>query len=188
MTIHTADIPGYHLTYKDFFNLKAVYKNTHKWLSENSFKDDYNSTDYIEKRYIHKESGGVYEINVVWKASREYKSPHYKIECQIEFLLIAGRQEERVIGGNKYKGETGELNVFITFKLKVDDKGAEKSPFLKKQVTPVLNRHMKEEMEALQEYAYKRETDLYNFLKNYLETMQAFQPQEQLFHRKWDDV
>lgn len=188
MAEHKIKIPEFHLTYKDFFNFKAVYKNTHKWLVENSFKDDFGDTDFVEKRYIHKESGGVYEINVLWEAQRNYKNPHYIIKCQIEFLLIAGRQEERVIGGNKYKGETGELNCFLRFNAIVDDKGFEKNPVLKKAQNPMLNKHMKEEMELLKEYTYKRASDLYNFLKNYLETMAAFQEQDQLFHRKWDDV
>jgi len=185
------DIPDFQLTYKDLFSFKALYKVAHDWLWENSYRDPFRTPEgyFNEQHYIMRENGPVYDMDIVWNVHRFYKNTKFRMNLQIQYVLIAGRIDERIINGKKVKGETGELNIYIRPSMKVLLGDWEKSIFLNRLKTRVFKDQYKAEVREARDYTYAKTKELYEFLKTYLDTRAAFVMQSEIMlHQKFDDV
>ncbi len=181
------DVPDFTFVYQDIFVFKSLYKLAKEWLEEQGFRDQYGGFEFMEKKYVHKEMpGGMHEINIVWEVERKYTNKNIFFKMQIEFLLIAGKIEERIIDGKKVKGDTGELDVFVRPSMFIKDDDWDKNVFLKKVKDRTFRKNYKEEVETAKAWIYKRAKNFVGLLKDFLETKAAFKPQDEMFHSKWD--
>jgi hypothetical protein len=186
----TVNIPEFALIYKDIFSFKALYKVAHDWLYENSYRDQFETEEgfFLEQHYIMRENGPVYDMNIVWNAERRYKNTKFKMLLNIQFILIAGRIDERIIDGRKVKGEAGELNLNLRPSMKVDIMDWEESAFLKRLQNRVFKDQYKAEVKEARDYTYAKTKEFYDFLKTYLDTKAAFLNPGLMLHQKFDDV
>jgi hypothetical protein len=181
----------FQLTYKELFSFKSLYKVAHDWLYENSYRDKFGTQEgyFLEQHYIMRENGPVYDIDIVWNAQRTYKNEKLQMFLNIQFMLIAGRMDEKIIDGKKVRGETGELNIYLRPSMKVDIGDWEKNIFLNRLKDRVFKDQYKAEVKEARDYAYGKTREFYEFLKAYLETRAAFVIQSELMlHQKFDDV
>jgi hypothetical protein len=184
------NIPEFALIYKDIFSFKALYKVAHDWLYENSYRDKFETEEgyFLEKHYIMRENGPVYDMNISWDAERRYKNTQFKMLLNVQFILIAGRMDERIIDGRKVKGEAGELNLNLRPSMKVDIMDWQESAFLKRIQDRVFKDQYKAEVSEARDYTYAKTKEFYDFLKTYLDTKAAFLNPGLMLHQKFDDV
>ena len=181
-------IDPFTLTYQDIFLFKPLYRTTHQWLMEANFTDETGKGENWEEFYIHKENGPVYEINFRWKTRKGSKTKGVYYIMFVEFLLIAGSVEERIIDGRKVKGETGEVTIRINSFIEVENADWDESSFLAQVKHRTFRRHHREIMHQLKAYYYGQAKGLFEMLKQYLETKAAFKGQEDMLHQKFDQI
>ncbi|MFT4309310.1 MAG: hypothetical protein ACMXYL_02395 [Candidatus Woesearchaeota archaeon] len=183
-------IEEFQIVYKELFSFKSLYKVAHDWLYENSYRDPFNTVEgaFLEQHYIMRENGPVYDMDIVWNAQRTYKNDKFKMLLSVQYILIAGRIDERIIDGKKVVGEAGELNIFLRPSMKVDIGDWEKSLFLNRLKTRVFKDQYKEEIREARDYTYGKTKEFYDYLKTYLDTRAAFMHPGLLLHQPFDDV
>jgi len=144
--IHPEPPHNFLIIYQDVFHLKSLYITMYDWLIESGWtsaepweigvgengkpkKGDKNP----ETMFYDNRSPGNKKLWVWWRLQKSTESPFYHYFMSIEFMMLGMKDEEGINReGTKFKGQLGELTVFVRPWIEVDfQEKWQKHPILK---------------------------------------------------------
>lgn len=156
---------------KDLFSMNYSYELMREWLLENEYVTRYDE-DFPETFYLQKENpvAGT-EIWIHWRCRKKPAgSSFFRYDLDIDMHILGLKATEIVKDGNKYKANTGEIEINIRANLVMDPDGTWKKHWFLKSIYPlfrrrVINKLVEKKRKELYEEAYKFEEALKTYFK-----------------------
>lgn len=118
------EVAKYTINYKDVFDLKYLYMIMHEWLIENSFasRDD---SKFGETFYLQRNKPAGRDLLIRWRlvSKTPMGSNIWEYHLDIDWLVLLLNKVELIKNGKKVKAEKGEVQIDVSAKLVIKDKG-----------------------------------------------------------------
>lgn len=166
-------LKGFEIEFDDVFNFKGLYKMIYEWLTIEGFITS-ETEKIMETLYLDiNRQGSGQEVWVWWRTTRQ-DNDFYKRIINIDFHILAMKQVEAVVNGQKIPANKGDLTIFIDpiAILDPEDKW-EKNTITSAFLDPFKKRIYKPELEAQETDFQDSVKRLNDAVKQYLE-MKAF--------------
>ena len=168
-------IRQFSLNYKHVFSMEFLYKRLHEWLVEEGYtgesgmgkKDIYMENLYLERM----QTATAKQIWIWWRPFKEW-SRLIKFRLDVDFHGLFIEPHEVVVNNKKVKINKGEIEVFITARMIVDQKKEwDDHFFLKHKFLQdfYLNRIYKKKMEQAEAQIVKDSARILGAVKQYLQ-------------------
>jgi hypothetical protein len=109
------------IVYQDVFHLKSLYITMYDWLQENGWTSAEpwevkkgEGDDKPETMFYSNLSPGNRKLWIWWRLQKKADNSFYQYFMNIEFMMLGMKDEEGINrDGTKFKGQLGELTIFI---------------------------------------------------------------------------
>lgn len=175
------------LVYRSTFNMKYFYYLMHEWFVDEGFgtRDD---ASFPEVMYIHRDSGKDKEIWWRWRfETTSPTGPLFRWCFDFEGHVLGHKEVEILVGGEKVKADSGELEIFVTPYCYITSSKWDKNPLLK-AFKPVLRNVVYRKMVDKEKKLYERKLwEAQEAVKTYLK-LETYLPEhkEAAFYPKAD--
>lgn len=176
------------IKHKDVFHMKKLYIMMYEWLIEENWAEI--DKDFPEKSYLQNEAAqGGTELWIHWRFKKDpffNRAPHGKSKffewrMRIDFHIILLKDIEVMHQGQKYKTNSGEVEMKIWADQYLDPKKEwENHPFLKNWINIFRGRVLKAEAEKLKLELYRETYRLQDAVKTYLKLKRWYPEPEEM--------
>ncbi|MBS1266693.1 MAG: hypothetical protein MAG795_00661 [Candidatus Woesearchaeota archaeon] len=176
------------IVYQDVFHLKSLYilMNEHVehngWYSyQGPWEEGETNAKYETTIYDNRDPGNK-KLWVWWRLQKPVSNKYYHYFMNINFMFLGWKNVEVMHKGTKYKGQTGELSIFIRPWIRFDyqDKW-DNHPVLKHVHPFFIKRVFKEDMLAREEELLMDAYRLHAVVKKFLE-QKSFIPDRDILY------
>jgi hypothetical protein len=160
---------------KDLFILENLYLLMHEWLIEHGYANRFDPT-FPEKYYWHREGPAGKEIWWRWRPNRyPLRNKLWRFDLDIDVHVLPMKDVEAVLGGKKYKVNSGEVEVQVGANLIRDPEGIMKKGLFKDFKKLMYNRLWKQQFDMLERELYREANELRDAVNTFL-TIDTFLP------------
>lgn len=169
-------VTRYNVKRKDIMVLDNLYVLMYEWIVEHGYAQ--RDSFFPEVYMFHKESAAGKEIWWRWRPKKwplGEKNKLWRFDMNIDVHVLGLKDVEVVIGGKKYKANSGEVEVmFSSVLLKDPEKIIEKSPFgILKRI--LFYREWKQQFDMLERELYRESMQFRDAINTFL-NIETFLP------------
>ncbi len=176
------------IKHKDVFHMKNLYIMMYEWLVEQGWSE--RDEEFPEISYLQNEAAqGGTELWIFWRCEKDPfkgRAPHgyskfFKWRIRVDFHVILLKDIEVMHQGQKYKTNSGEVEMKIWAEQHLDPEGDwDKHPFLRNWINIFRGRLLKEEAETLKLELYREAYRLQDAVKTYLKLKRWYPEPEEM--------
>ena len=158
------------IKFKDVFDFKGFYEDTHFWLEEHGWKDIEEKGDHYETYYGERRAqGGARELWIQWRPFKPAEDGKFTYYLDFDFHCIALVKVEVVKEGRKMSLDKGEVDLNITPYIELNFLEEMESHSILKHIAQLFQKRIyRRSIKEREKELYQETYELQNWMKQWL--------------------